>query len=65
MNFSVIILNSAFRIPDSGFWFPDSGFRIPAFRVAPILQLTVDVRENPWHNLLTNTGFFNILLKSI
>ena len=29
MNFSVIILNSAFRIPDSGFWFLDSGFRIP------------------------------------
>ena len=42
MNFSVVILNSAFRIPDSGFRIPvsgfripDSGFRIPAFRVAP------------------------------
>ena len=41
MNFSVIILNSGFRIPDSGFRFllsgfrfPDSGFRISAFRVA-------------------------------
>ena len=34
VNFSVIILNSGFRIPDSGFRFPDSGFRIPAFRVA-------------------------------
>ena len=33
-NFSVIILNSGFRIPDSGFRFPDSGFQIPAFRVA-------------------------------
>ena len=29
VNFSFIILDSGFRIPDSGFWFPDSGFRIP------------------------------------
>ena len=29
VNFSVIILNSGFQIPDSGFWFLDSGFRIP------------------------------------
>ena len=43
VNFSVIILNSGFRIPDSGFRIPDSGFRIldfgsrfPAFRVPPV-----------------------------
>ena len=34
-NFSVIILNSGFRIPDSRFFrFPVSGFRFPGFRVA-------------------------------
>ena len=52
VNFSVIILDSVFRIPDSGFripdsgfrtpdsgfWFPDSGFPIPAFRVAQTKQ---------------------------
>ena len=44
VNFSVIILNSRFRIPHSGFQIPDSGFRIPVsgfrfpvFKVARLL----------------------------
>ena len=44
MNFSVIILDSGFRIPDSGFRIPDSGFWIPdsAFRI-PVSRFRIPV----------------------